>query len=93
MLQFLLNTEAIILIFGGTLGSVMISYPWSVLRKGTHGRALDMFPQTPLPGSIIKDILRLAEKARRDRIDSWRKGAVRLASLSWRLRPDARGWA
>lgn len=71
MMQFLLNFEAIVLIFGGTLGSVMISYPWSVLKKVPMALGI-MFvpPKRPSAATLISDIVKLAEKARRDGIDS-----------------------
>ena len=71
MMQFLLNVDAIVLIFGGTLGSVMISYPWSVLSKVPGALAI-MFvpPKRPSAQTLITSIVRLAEKARRDGIDS-----------------------
>ncbi len=71
MMQFLLNFEAIVLIFGGTLGSVMISYPWSVLKKVPMALGI-MFvpPKRPSAATLIQDIVKLAEKARRDGIDS-----------------------
>lgn len=71
MTHFLLNTEAIVLIFGGTLGSVMISYPWSVLQHVP--RALWMMiipPRRPEPLLLIQTFVHLAEKARRGGVDS-----------------------
>ena len=45
MLRFLLNWEAIVLIFGGTLGSVMISYPWAALKWTNSSIKIVLFPQ------------------------------------------------
>jgi chemotaxis protein MotA len=71
MMQFLLNVDAIVLIFGGTLGSIMISYPWSVLSKIPMALGI-MFvpPKRPSAQTLIEGIVKLAEKARRDGIDS-----------------------
>lgn len=71
MTKFLLNLEAIVLIFGGTLGSVMISYPWSALRHVP--RALWMMiipPKRPPPSRLISAFVALAEKIRRRGPDS-----------------------
>jgi chemotaxis protein MotA len=71
MLHLIVNLEAFILIFGGTAGSVFISYPWKVLK--TVPRALVMVLIPPRKSSyteIILDFVRLAEKARRDGLDS-----------------------
>jgi chemotaxis protein MotA len=71
MMQFLLNFEAIVLIFGGTLGSIMISYPWSVLRNVPTAIAIMFFPpKRPSAQTLIAAIVKLAEKARRDGLDS-----------------------
>jgi len=71
MMQFLLNVDAIVLIFGGTLGSIMISYPWSVLSKIPMALGI-MFvpPKRPSAQTLIDAIVKLAEKARRDGLDS-----------------------
>lgn len=71
MTKFLLNPQAIILIFGGTFGSVLISYPWSALRHVP--KALWMMlrpPKRPSPNVLIAGFVRLAEKARKLGVDS-----------------------
>ena len=71
MTQFLLNPEAIILIFGGTFGSVLISYPASALRHIPGAvRMMIIPPKRPSPNELISTFIRLAEKARRQGIDS-----------------------
>ncbi|MBI4422799.1 MAG: MotA/TolQ/ExbB proton channel family protein [Elusimicrobia bacterium] len=71
MLQFLLNGEAIILIFGGTLGSVLISYPWDALRHVRSAVMLVIFPpKRPGATVLIATFMRLAEKARRQGLES-----------------------
>lgn len=71
MMQFLMNADAIVLIFGGTLGSIMISYPFSVLSKIPQALGI-MFvpPKRPSAQTLITGIVKLAEKARRDGVDS-----------------------
>jgi chemotaxis protein MotA len=67
MMRFLLNPEAIILIFGGTLGSVLISYPWSVLRHAPGGLLMMIRPpQRPTPQLLIHVFVQLSEKSLRD---------------------------
>lgn len=71
MARFLLNPEAIILIFGGTLGSVMISYPWSVLRYVPGAiKMMIIPPKRPSPASLIRSFVHLAERARKEGLDS-----------------------
>jgi chemotaxis protein MotA len=71
MVHFLLNTEAIILIFGGTLGSVLISYPWSVLRQLPSAVYLMLIPpKRPDALALIEAFMRLGEKARRQGVES-----------------------
>jgi len=71
MAKYLLNVEAIILIFGGTLGSVMISFPWSALKQGPNAIKMMVFPpKRPQPLTLIQRFVRLAEKARREGVDS-----------------------
>jgi chemotaxis protein MotA len=62
MMRFLLNPEAIILIFGGTLGSVLISYPWSALRHVPNGLMMMIRPpRRPSPQLLISTFIGLAE--------------------------------
>jgi chemotaxis protein MotA len=71
MTQFLLNREAFLLIFGGTLGSIMISYPWSSLRHVPTGLRMILFPpKRPDALIIIRALVDLAGKARREGVDS-----------------------
>lgn len=71
MLQFLLNQEAILLIFGGTIGSILISYPWEALRNIPMAiRMVIMPPKRPPASRLIATFIRLAEKARRQGLDS-----------------------
>ncbi len=71
MTKFLLNGEAIILIFGGTLGSVMISFPWSVIRQVPNALKMMIIPpKRPQSIFLIQTFVHLAEKARRHGIES-----------------------
>src|SRR5262245_20533983 len=67
MTHFLLNPEAIILIFGGTLGSVLISFPFSVLRHVPSALKMMLVPpRRPAPGQLIDAFVYLSEKSRKD---------------------------
>ncbi|MBI3300213.1 MAG: MotA/TolQ/ExbB proton channel family protein [Elusimicrobia bacterium] len=71
MAQFLLNFEAIVLIFGGTLGSVMISYPWSALRHVPNAvKMMILPPRRPDANLLVATFVRLAELTRRSGSDA-----------------------
>jgi len=71
MLQFLLNWEAIILIFGGTLGSVMISYPWAALKWTSSSFRIVLFPpKRPPISEIIRVIVNLADIAKKNGLEA-----------------------
>ncbi len=71
MLRFLLNWEAIILIFGGTLGSVMIAYPWAALKWVKSSLVMVIFPPKRAPiNELIRAIVRFAEIAKRSGVDA-----------------------
>lgn len=71
MLHLIVNLEAFILIFGGTVGSVLISYPWKILKTVPRALVMVLFPprKTTYP-QLILQFVHLAEKARRDGLDS-----------------------
>jgi len=61
----LLNSNAAILVIGGTLGATLITFPWKVLRQAPRAVWLIFFPpRKDLPSETIKMIVRLAEKAK-----------------------------
>ncbi len=67
MTHFLLNPEAIILIFGGTLGSVLISFPASVLRHVPGAVKMMLVPpRRPTPNQLIDSFVGLSERARKE---------------------------
>lgn len=71
MLKFLLNWEAIVLIFGGTLGSVMISYPWTSLKWTLSGIKMVIFPpKRPLIAELIKELVRLSEVSKKNGLEA-----------------------
>ena len=71
MLRFLLNWEAIVLIFGGTLGSVMIAYPWAALKWTKSSFVMVLFPpKRPPISELIKALISLAEAGKKNGIES-----------------------
>lgn len=69
--KFLLNPEAIILIFGGTFGSVLISYPMSALEHVPNALKMMIFPPKRPPAMLlVQHFVKLAEKARREGVES-----------------------
>ena len=71
MLKFLLNWEAIVLIFGGTLGSVMIAYPWEALKWTRSSFKLVLFPpKRPPISELIKALVSLSEISKKNGIES-----------------------
>jgi len=71
MLRFLLNWEAIVLIFGGTLGSVMIAYPWAALQWVSSSFKIVLFPPKRPPISVlIKALVSFSEISKKNGIES-----------------------
>ncbi|OIO07965.1 MAG: hypothetical protein AUJ52_09170 [Elusimicrobia bacterium CG1_02_63_36] len=69
--RFLLNVEAIILIFGGTFGSVLISYPLSALEHVPNALKMMIFPPKRPPAMLlVQHFVKLAEAARRQGVES-----------------------
>jgi chemotaxis protein MotA len=70
-MNFFLNTHAIILVWGGTLGSTLITYPWSVLKRVPAAMLLFVFPgRRESPDSVMTRLLNVAGRARRSSMDS-----------------------
>lgn len=67
----LLNVNAAILVFGGTLASTLISYPFKVLKQAVKVLRFVVFPSKRYaPTEIIETIIRLSERSRRTGISS-----------------------
>lgn len=79
MLRLILNPEAIILIFGGTVGSVMISYPWSALKWVPVATLKIIIPPKRADYiQLIRILAQLAEKAKRSGLESLQPEIPRL---------------
>jgi chemotaxis protein MotA len=67
----LLSKNAAILVYGGTLACIMITYPWTVLKKIPTVVKRVFFPPTTREASfVISTMVRLAEQSRRGGVDS-----------------------
>src|SRR3989441_1287132 len=75
LLQILQPTAAMI-VFGGTLGAVMISFPMSVLKQAA-GDLMHVFKEDNVqPNDVIDEVVRFTNKARREGIISLEKDAT-----------------
>src|SRR5246127_3778260 len=75
VLQILQPTAAMI-VFGGTIGAVMISFPMSVLKQAV-GDLLHVFKEDNVqPNDVIDEVVRFTNKARREGIISLEKDAA-----------------
>lgn len=65
-LHLLLNVEAAVLVFGGTIGCALITYPWRIVRVVPRAVWIMFFPPRRIdPEAAIKMVVDLAEKAKR----------------------------
>src|SRR5438093_4867128 len=75
VLQILQPTAAMI-VFGGTLGAVMISFPMSVMKQAAAD-LLNVFKEDNIqPNDVIDEVIRFTNKARREGIISLEKDAA-----------------
>lgn len=73
-LNMIFNLEAIILVFGGTIGCALITYPWKIVRVVPSAVKMMIFPpKRETPDKAIKIMIDLAEKAKRDGIENLQK--------------------
>ena len=65
------NMHAILLVYGGTLGATLLSYPGSVIQQAARAVRVFLFPgERPSPNAVIRTIIALSDKARRHGIES-----------------------
>lgn len=70
-LSFFLNKHAIILVWGGTLGATLITYPWSILKRVPQALLMFVFPgRRPSADSVMARVLDIAGRARRSSMES-----------------------
>jgi chemotaxis protein MotA len=67
----ILNLHAILLVFGGTIGATLISYPSNVISQALRALRIFLFPGSrPNTTAVIRIIAGLAERIRRQGIES-----------------------
>jgi len=70
-IAFFLNKHAIILVAGGTLGSTLITYPWSILKRIPAAMVLFVFPgRRTSADHVMARILNVAGRSRRSSMES-----------------------
>src|SRR5512147_2970237 len=73
ILHMLFNPLALIIVYGGTFSATLIAYPWSVIKEVVPSLRIMLFPgkhtEQDMEG-MIDGLAALAEKARRDGIES-----------------------
>jgi chemotaxis protein MotA len=69
--NFFLNYRAIVLVFGGTLGATLITYPWQTLKRVPRSLLLFLFPgRRESADSVMSRLLALSSRARRSSMES-----------------------
>src|SRR5882672_10849392 len=65
------NMHALLLVYGGTLGATLLTYPQNVLAQAIRAVRIFLIPgKRPSATDVITIIMRLAEKARRQSVES-----------------------
>src|SRR5882672_8048887 len=65
------NLHALILVYGGTLGATLLTYPQNVMLQAVRAVRVFLLPgNRPSAANVVALIVRLAEKARRQGIES-----------------------
>jgi len=69
--QFFLNKRAMVLVFGGTIGATLITYPWSILKRVPQSLVQFLFPgRRESADRVMSTLLTLAGRARRSSMQS-----------------------
>src|ERR1019366_1718543 len=67
----ILNMHGILLVFGGTFGATLISYPSTVIVQAVRAVRVFLFPGSrPDTTVVVRTIVQLADKAKRQGLDS-----------------------
>jgi len=70
-IQFFINTRAMVLVFGGTVGATLITYPWQTLKRVPISMLMFIFPgRRESADSVMSRLLMLSNRARRSSMDS-----------------------
>ena len=81
------NAHAILLVYGGTLGATLLSYPEHVILQATKAIRIFIFPGSrPGANAVIRLMMRLVEKRRPDiRLSAASTCGSRMATASGEL--------
>src|SRR5260370_42678300 len=67
----ILNMHAILLVFGGTFGATLVSYPSSVIFQALRAVRVFLFPGSrPDTTAVVRTIVRLTDQAKRPGLGS-----------------------
>lgn len=67
----IINMHAIILVFGGTLGATLLSFPGGVIYQAFRAVLVFLFPgNRPHMSTVVRTLVGLSEKARRQGMES-----------------------
>ncbi len=65
------NLHAVILVYGGTIGATLLSYPENIILQAIRAVRVFLFPgNRPGANMIIRELIRLADKSRRQGVES-----------------------
>ncbi len=65
------NAHALILVYGGTLGATLLTYPQNILFQALRAVRVFLVPGSrPSPTTVVAVLVRLAEKAKRQGVES-----------------------
>jgi len=79
VVNLLFNVEAAVLVFGGTIGCTLITYPWKIIKVVPRAVLMMFFPPKRIAADdAIKLVVELAEKAKRSGVESLQDELPRL---------------
>jgi chemotaxis protein MotA len=71
VINLLFNSEAAILVFGGTIGCTLITYPWKIIKVMPRAVIMMFIPPKRISAdNAIKLVVEFAEKAKRSGVES-----------------------
>ena len=80
----ILQPTAALIVFGGTLGAVMVQFPLSVVLAAFASLAHVFFEQGQDPLVVVKEMVRYAQKARKDGIVSLDSEVEKIREPFWK---------
>src|SRR5262245_44766796 len=60
------DTSSLLMVVGGTVGAVLVCFPLKMVLKTPQIMLKPVFYQPPRPADLIRDLVSLADTARRD---------------------------